>query len=290
VSRLRRGDCWTVGVLWCCLGRWSVAIGAEAALQGKLQNAALTESSGLAASRQNPGVLWTLNDSGNDPQVFAIGEHGEDLATYRVLGVGRGDWEDIGTARLDGTDVLVIADIGDNLHRRTQRALHLVPEPSVDAGRRGVRGELRPLRTIRFRYPDTAHDCEAVAVEPDAKRALLVAKTWWGGAPVFSVSLTAGTRVRVAEPVGSIPVSWATAGSMSVDGRRLLVGTYGAAYVYRRGVGEPWAAALGRSPERIALPARPQGEGSAFSTDGRSIFACSEGAHSGLWRVPIAVP
>ena len=117
-----------------------------------------------------------------------------------------------------------------------------------------------------------------------------MAKTWWGSAPVFSVSLSAGSRVRVAEPLGSIPVSWATAGSMSVDGRRLLVGTYGAAYLYRRGVGEPWATALRRSPERIELPVRPQGEGAAFSTDGRFIFACSEGAHTVLWRVPIAAP
>jgi hypothetical protein len=236
---------------------------------------------------QRPRVLWTLNDAGNPPVVFAIGEHGEDLASFRVAGVANGDWEDIGAARLDGTDVLVVANTGDNLHRRPQRAVLILPEPTVDPAKRQVRGTIRPLRTVTFRYPDKPHDCEAIGVEPDASRALLIAKTWWGSAPVFALDLRAGSQVRVVEPLGSVPVSWATAASISADGRRLVVGTYGAAYLFRRGVGEPWATALGRPPETIAVPVRPQGEGIAFARDGRSIFASSEGRGSVLWRVPL---
>lgn len=274
------------------------ALGADAAddtaptavEQGRLQNKQLTESSGLVASRLTRGVLWTVNDSGHDPAVFAIGERGEDLAQFRVLDVGRGDWEDIGTASLNGTDVLVIGDIGDNLSQRHQRALHVIPEPAVSPERRRVRGELRPLRTVRYRYPDGAHDCEAMAVEPDGSQVVLVVKTWWGAAAVFSVSLAAGKDVRVAQPLGNVPIAWATAGAMASDGRAMLIGTYSAAFLFRRGVGEPWGKALARAPVRIPLPTRPQGEGLTFSADGRSLFASSEGAGSVLWRIPLAAP
>ncbi len=43
---------------------------------GLIQNLAIDEASGLAHSRRNPGILYTQNDSGDAPRVFAIDEQG----------------------------------------------------------------------------------------------------------------------------------------------------------------------------------------------------------------------
>src|SRR3546814_2856601 len=43
-----------------------------AQLSGMLLDARLDEISGLAASQAHEGVLWMLDDGGNDPQLFAI--------------------------------------------------------------------------------------------------------------------------------------------------------------------------------------------------------------------------
>src|SRR5262245_45647812 len=37
-----------------------------------LENRSVNESSGIAASRRNKGILWTHNDSGGGPFVFAF--------------------------------------------------------------------------------------------------------------------------------------------------------------------------------------------------------------------------
>jgi hypothetical protein len=49
-------------------------------LAGVVQNDQIREASGIVASRQNPGVLWVHNDSGDSARVFAINEKGEFLA------------------------------------------------------------------------------------------------------------------------------------------------------------------------------------------------------------------
>src|SRR5262245_45881211 len=77
----------------------------------------LPEASGLAASRRNPGVLWTHNDSG-DPFVFAITSTGGVKGRVRVTGAQVWDWEDIAVGPCPKGTCLYIADIGDNDRRR----------------------------------------------------------------------------------------------------------------------------------------------------------------------------
>src|SRR5207248_3297632 len=87
-------------------------------LLAKLADARITESSGLAASRTTPGVLWTHNDSGDGPYLFAIDRKGNTLARYRVPKADNVDWEDIAIATgADGKPILYIGDIGDNHSR-----------------------------------------------------------------------------------------------------------------------------------------------------------------------------
>src|SRR5687768_1580235 len=59
---------------------------------GTLTHFAIRESSGLAASRRHPGVIWTHNDSGT-PFLFAIREDGTWIRGFQVLGANLIDWE-----------------------------------------------------------------------------------------------------------------------------------------------------------------------------------------------------
>ena len=62
----------------------------------QLVSPVIVEASGIAASRTNPNVIYTHNDSGGEPEIFAIQTtNGHRLATYRLEGADTNDWEDI---------------------------------------------------------------------------------------------------------------------------------------------------------------------------------------------------
>ena len=84
--------------------------------QGNIDTPLITEASGLAGSRVNPGVLWTHNDSGGLPRVFALDLTGHLLGTWNLPGVNANDYEDIavGPGPEAGVSYLYVGDIGDN--------------------------------------------------------------------------------------------------------------------------------------------------------------------------------
>ena len=61
---------------------------------GRVETDAITELSGLAASRTRDGVFYTHNDSGDGARFFAIDRTGALLATYTLEGVDANDIED----------------------------------------------------------------------------------------------------------------------------------------------------------------------------------------------------
>src|SRR5687767_3394126 len=81
---------------------------------GEIRSAEITESSGLAASRCQPNVLWTHNDSGDGPYIYAIDPSGANLGTFKVPNAENEDWEDIaGFKDTDGRCYLFIGEIGN---------------------------------------------------------------------------------------------------------------------------------------------------------------------------------
>ena len=60
-----------------------------------LEDRSIRESSGVVASRKNPGLFWTHNDSGDGPFVYAFDRAGRGRGTFRVEGAKALDWEDI---------------------------------------------------------------------------------------------------------------------------------------------------------------------------------------------------
>jgi hypothetical protein len=257
-----------------------------------LANRRIHESSGLAPSRLRDGVLWTHNDSGDRPRVYALDANGADLATLTLRGAKAHDWEDMASFRLGGRPWLLLADVGDNKARRKTCRLYVVREPNVPPAaakrRKGLDLTAEPAVTIEFTYADGPHDCEAVAVDANARRIYLASKTAPLAGKIYVLPLPAKspTKVLQARPIARLPMAFATGMDMSPDGRRAVIVTYGATYEFARRRGETWAQAFARPPRSIPTPKLKQGEAICYGRGGRSLYLTSEKLPAPLWRVP----
>jgi len=261
----------------------------RARVTGRIATPAVTELSGLALSRTQPGVLWTHNDSGDSARLFALAADGRLRAELAVSNATNIDWEEIaiGDATGDG-DALYIGDIGDNLGRRPQIVVYAVPEPSL-GDRRGS-GVTAPARRTALRYPDGAHDAEALLVDPQSGALVVVTKSFDGEARVYSSRPRAGAgTLRRAGRLSLGAGEAVTAGSVSADGRTVVLRSYGRAFVWTRRAREPLAAALRRAPcvAGSDLISEGQGEALAVNSDGRAFYTVAEGERPPLRRYAV---
>lgn len=236
------------------------------------------ESSGLARGLANPGVFWTHNDSGDGPRLYAFGADGaaRGVADLEGPGVRNVDWEDISSFTEGGRPFLLVADTGDNRLERTVYTLYVVPEPDLSAA--GGSASATPSRTIRFRYEDGSHDCEAAAVDPTTGAAYLVMKVWSGKAGIYSVACRESTDDEPcrAVAIGTASLPRATGMDFSADGLRAVVVTRGDAFEFERTPGETWPEAFARKPRRVDLPHRKQGESICYGPDDATLYLTSE--------------
>src|SRR3954451_5690674 len=135
------------------------------------------ELSGLVASRDQPGVLWAIEDSGNSPDLVALRADGTFIGRFPVTGAENVDWEDVAIA---GSD-LYVADTGDNLEERSDVAVYRVPEPDVSSGG----APTAPVARLSLTYPDGAHDAEALLVDPRTRELIVVTKNLIGRGSVY---------------------------------------------------------------------------------------------------------
>src|SRR6056297_3085713 len=84
-----------------------------------VQDRQIDESSGLAISGANPGMLWVHNDSGDKPRLFLVDREGQTRCILKVTGAEAVDWEDMCSFRSAGQSWLLIGDVGDNDRKRT---------------------------------------------------------------------------------------------------------------------------------------------------------------------------
>jgi hypothetical protein len=269
----RRGGAVVALVAVGALGLVTPAAAAERAeVLLRIDDPRVVESSGLVASRRHAGVLWTHNDSGDAARLFAIGRDGRVLATLRLAGVQARDWEAMAVGRDDrGAPALFVGDIGDNQGVWPSVAVYRVAEPAR------LRDATVRAERYRLRYPDGPRDAEALLVDPGGNRLYVASKDEAGGSLYQAPAALRGDRVNLLRRVGRAP-ALATDGGFSPDGRTLVLRDYQAAHVY---------AASGGRLATVPLPLQQQGESIAFSADGRSLLAGSEGSGSEVWRVPL---
>jgi len=256
-----------------------------------LQNQQIAESSGLACSRSTEGVFWTHNDSGDSSRVFAFNEKGEELAEMSIAGVRFRDCEDMCSFTLKKGDksmhFLLLADTGDNKRVRKDCTLYIIPEPKLDTKKRGARGKIPPVVTIKYMYADGPHDCESVGVDTEKKVILLVTKRG-NERYVYEIPMPDRSPRTLLRPkkIATLKIPHTTAMDVSPDGRRAIILIYGPACIYTRGENESWTKAFARKPQTINMPPRKQGESICYGPDGKSIFLTSEKTPTPLWKVP----
>ena len=230
------------------------------------------ESSGVAVSRAHAGIFWTHNDSG-DPVLFAVDGEGRTAGRVTVAGAAVEDWEDVALAPCPGGgDCLFVADIGDNDAWRASVTVYRIPEPAPGATASA------PATAIRLRYPDGAHDAEALFVLNGAIH--VVTKGESGPIAVYRAPAEAGAgatleRVRELSPGTVDRPERITSADARADGRWVVMRTLHEALFYPAGElagsGEP-------QPRRVDLRGlgEAQGEGIGFGPD-NSVYVTSEG-------------
>lgn len=260
---------------------------------------ALTEASGLAASHRAPDLFFSLNDSGNEPVLYAFDGKGNERGRIRLRGADNKDWEALAAVEMDGRAYLFIGDIGDNRSRRRDTIIHVIeePDPSRLTPKKEITADI--AWSLPFRYTDGPHDCETMLVDARRREILLISKRT-ASQIVYRLPFEAKPgEIRSASPVGKLiglpqPSSFqrlfpsargryrgeATDGAISNDDAHVAILTYGCVAVYHRGPSESWAQALGRKPGVILPHDIPLSEALSFSTDDARIFVTGEGAHS----------
>lgn len=268
---------------------------------GRIKDPAVTESSGLVASRTSPGAYWTHNDSGDGPFIYALNARGERLGTFRVTGANARDWEDIaaGPGPQANRSYLYIGDIGDNNANRSEIVVYRVFEPQITQTDKGTSKKqpraTEPAEAIRFVYPDGKHDAEALMVHPSTgnlyimtKRAFANPAVYEAAAPLNPGKLT--TLKKVADVhVPSIFGGAITGGSISPDGRRVALCDYFQGYeivlpASSKNFDDIWKEKM----TGFDLGKRPQGESITYRLDGNALLATSEGQSSELIQVEVA--
>ncbi|MDQ4122768.1 MAG: hypothetical protein M3209_15125 [Acidobacteriota bacterium] len=263
-----------------------------------IQDSLITESSGLVASLSNKDIFWTHNDSGDDAFLYAFDRSGKRRAIFRVPSAKNYDWEDIAafTDPKTGENYLFIGDIGDNGRKRSEVVIYRIREPEIkpqDANltKKNARSTAR-ADAIRVRYPDAARDAETLLVNPANGDLYIVSKSLIGKADVYK--LAAGYEINKSnklEHIGSIgspslTPGFLTGGSISPDGKRLVLCDYFAAYEFvlpakAKSFDEIWK----QTGTAIDLGEREQGEAICYGSDRKTIYATSEKKPSPLIEV-----
>lgn len=271
---------------------------------GNLENPELTEVSGLAASTRQSNTLWAINDSGNQPKVFALNHQGESLGNW-TINVDNRDWEDLASAWINGESYLFIADIGDNATAKDEHVVHVITEPFLDSSSSGA---ITPLHTIRFRYPGSRHNAESLAIGGNwlyilTKEGLVDGERQRSRVYRVPLSLSQQTQTIDAELIAQlaipdvsfeanviaslagVDVTQPTAFDIDQNNRTAYLLTYRSVYRYDRTDNQSWAEVLAQPRTRVHSHSLAQAEALAVSENG-VVWFTTEQRPAPLWALP----
>jgi len=210
------------------------------------------ENSGAATSVISGDLVFGINDSGNDPILYAFDSTGTARGSWILQGARNRDWEAIAqgpctppTGPLGAaSSCLTVADVGDNDTKRNTLTLYRVVEP---VARSDARPGSLPTQSLRFRYQGFRADVEAIYVALNGDTVLITKRRMRRAdrstRPALVLRLPASawgdTNVHEAEVIDSLPIipgsatgRQVTDASRSHDGHRLAVRTYSEVYLF----------------------------------------------------------
>jgi hypothetical protein len=259
----------------------SAAALATVVLTAPLRSPRLTESSGVAVSRAHPGIVWTHNDSGDGPYLYATDLHGSDRGAIRVSGAAAVDWEDmaLGSCPSGRGECIYLADTGDNLERRTSVTIYAVVEPDPPLVAADTQRVTAAAQALRLRYPDGSHDVEALYVSPRDAALYLVTKGRSATVRLYRVDHAAWQRAAVAtaELVQTLPITpdrsrghLVTGAATRADGAEVAIRTYADVTFFL--VGDHGRLKPAARPVCSVAGLRPLGEAVAFRDDSTLVL------------------
>jgi hypothetical protein len=236
----------------------------------------IQESSGMAYSVRHPGLVYTMNDSGNRPMVYAI-----QVSTGKVVGqtdLASLDLEDTESIAVDRHGRLWLGDLGDNDRDRDDVSIVSFEEPGP-----GIAAP-RALKRYPVRYSTGPSNVEAMMIYPTTGRVFLVSKrNEDGGKPnlfVLPQALKPGQPNVAASLNRPMPAGISDA-AFTPDGRFALMKTAAGVVAYDVKTWKPITS--------FQTPGLDKGESLTLEPGGRSILMGSEGDDSPIVRMTLPV-
>lgn len=191
-----------------------------------IENRKIDESSGLACSTRDKHILWTHNDSGHMPIIFAMDNKGRDRGSFHLEDIENYDWEDMDAFEYLGENYLLIADTGDNFSIRWDYRINIIKEPDLI---RKNRSAISPVWSFVFEYEDgRAYDVESVAVDILREKIIMLTKRT-SHAIIFELPLKPAdlTETQIALKTGEFKeIVSPSALDISADGQLMSINTY----------------------------------------------------------------
>ena len=262
---------------------------------GKLDTKLLDEASGMALSRTSPR-LYLINDSGSGPSFIVNSRDGAGAKKITINGFKPFDTEDLALGPCpvgEQATCLIVGDIGDNRRKRKTVELVFIQE------RAEFGAAVDPVAKFEARYPDGAHNAEALGSMPNGDLVIVTKeedkkKEVSLPAQVFRLSkreiegaITA-KKVATLERLGEIDVPTITKNksfgglvtgmSVSQDGTRWLLLTYENAIEV---VVDPKFDPASKKPvaiehKLVPLKVLPQQESITYETNDRDFLYTTE--------------
>jgi hypothetical protein len=244
----------------------------------------LHEASGLIESITNPKHFWTLNDSGNPAEIFLIDQQANIKLVCKLKGIKNRDFEDItiGAGPEAGKNYIYVADIGDNLSRYSVKFLYRFIEPTFSEGSNEM--EISKFDTLSVKLSDRPRDTEAILVDPLSKDIYLVSKLE-DSVSLYQIKFPFQDDTLIAKKLAILPLKKITAGSISPDGKEVLLKDYKKVYYWKNNQSRPLAQLLLTKPTILAYDKEPQGEAICWAHDGQGYYTLSEKAEGEIGRL-----
>lgn len=242
---------------------------------GLIQDSVLNEVSGMISSRKNPGLLWVINDSGNDPKLFLINEIGIIIHAYLIDGIDNTDWEDLAihTDHFTGKSRIFIGDVGDNYAIRNHINVIVFDEPIPLNSNDTLIDE---YQKFIFQYEDGSRDAETIMVDPVDSKLFIISKRE-EQVRIYEApeQLSEADTMQLAYKL-SLPINNVTSGDISSDGNEILIKSYTSIFYWSKKDNESILEALKSEHQIVDYVLEPQGESICWGLDNKGFYTLSE--------------
>lgn len=253
-------------------------------ITGIMTNPILSEASGMTASITNPGYYWVINDSGNPAEIFLLDSMGTRIQKYNLKDAVNIDWEDIVAVenQKNNSSQLIVADIGDNFGIRPYIQLLVMEEPTLTQSDDTT---ISDFQTYKYVFEDGARDAETILADPLSNELYIVSKrepqVGIYAVPDFPFQESTDT-LRL---ISRLPFNKITAGSISPDGKEILLKNYDAIFYWSREGRQLLPTIMQTNHELIAYLVEPQGESITWNRQGNGFYTLSELSYSDNQRL-----